>query len=64
KEIYSQAGLNTEVLPVTTEEYGLSKAKRPFNSRLDKSKLIENGFKPLPDWKDALNRYLKEIGEL
>lgn len=64
KEIYSQAGLNTEVLPVTTEEYGLSKAKRPFNSRLDKSKLTENGFKPLPDWKDALNRYLKEIGEL
>lgn len=46
------------VQPVTTEEYGVSKAKRPFNSRLDKSKLIENGFQPLPDWKDALRRYL------
>jgi len=46
---------------VTTEEYGLSKAKRPFNSRLDKSKLVENGFEPLPTWQDALGRYLKEI---
>ena len=45
----------------TTEEYGLSKAARPFNSRLDKSKLVENGFKPLPTWQDALSRYLKEI---
>lgn len=63
KEIYRQAGLNTEVIPVTTEEYGLSKAKRPFNSRLDKSKLVEAGFRPLPDWKDALHRYLIEIGE-
>ncbi|MCC8013603.1 MAG: dTDP-4-dehydrorhamnose reductase [Eubacterium sp.] len=61
KEIYRQAGYKTEVIPVTTEEYGLSKAKRPFNSRLDKSKLIENGFKPLPSWQDALSRYLKEI---
>lgn len=50
------------VVPVTTEEYGLSKAARPFNSRLDKSKLAENGFTPLPDWRDALARYLKEIG--
>lgn len=49
------------VLPVTTEEYGVSKAKRPFNSRLDKSKLTENGFQPLPTWQDALSRYLKEI---
>jgi len=49
------------VKPVTTKEYGVSKAKRPFNSRLDKSKLQENGFEPLPDWKDALRRYLKEI---
>lgn len=64
KEIYHQAGMNTKVLPVSTAEYGLSKAKRPFNSRLDKSKLLEYGFKPLPDWKDALNRYLREIGEL
>ena len=64
KEIYRQAGMSTEVMPVTTAEYGLSKAARPFNSRLDKSKLIASGFKPLPDWKDALNRYLIEIGEI
>ena len=59
-EIFRQAGRNTKVIPVTTEEYGLSKAARPFNSRLDKSKLVENGFAPLPDWQDALSRYLKE----
>ena len=62
KEIYRQAGLETKVLPVSTIEYGLSKAKRPFNSRLDKSKLSDNGFQRLPDWKDALSRYLKELG--
>ena len=60
-EIYKQAGLATKVLPVTTEEYGLSKAARPFNSRLDKRKLVEAGFEPLPTWQDALERYLKEI---
>lgn len=60
-EIYRQAGYDTKVVPVTTEEYGLSKASRPFNSRLDKSKLKENGFEPLPTWRDALNRYLEEI---
>ncbi len=60
-EIYRQAGMSSRVIPVTTAEYGLSKAKRPFNSRLDKSKLAENGFKPLPTWQDALSRYLKEI---
>ena len=60
-EIFRQAGYETKVVPVTTEEYGLSKAARPFNSRLDKSKLVENGFKPLPTWQDALERYLKEI---
>lgn len=60
-EIYKQAGYATRVLPVTTAEYGLSKAARPFNSRLDKSKLAENGFQPLPAWQDALQRYLKEI---
>lgn len=49
------------VNPVTTEEYGVSKAARPYNSRLDKSKLTENGFELLPTWQDALNRYLKEI---
>lgn len=59
-EIYRQAGLDTKVVPVTTEEYGLSVAARPFNSRLDRSKLVEAGFKPLPDWKDAVSRYLKE----
>ena len=63
KEIYRLAGLDTKVLPVTTAEYGLSKAARPFNSRLDKSKLVENGFTPLPTWQDALSRYLKEIKE-
>lgn len=61
KEIYRQAGMNVTVYPVTTEEYGLSKAKRPFNSRLDKSKLVEAGFTPLPTWQDALARYLKEL---
>lgn len=60
-EIYKQAGLSTKVTPVTTAEYGVSKAARPFNSRLDKSKLTENGFQPLPTWQDALSRYLKEI---
>lgn len=60
KEIYKQYGLDTKVIPVTTEEYGLSKAKRPFNSRLDKSKLTEKGFTPLPTWQDALRRYLEE----
>ena len=68
KEIFRQAVeqghteyAKVEVKPVTTAEYGASKAKRPFNSRLDKSKLVENGFKPLPTWQDALGRYLKEI---
>ena len=70
KEIFRQAvelGLaeyseeRVQVVPVTTEEYGVSKAARPFNSRLDKSKLIKNGFEPLPSWKDALGRYLKEL---
>ena len=60
KEIYRQYGLDTMVIPVTTEEYGLSKAARPFNSRLDKSKLKEAGFTPLPLWQDALRRYLEE----
>ena len=61
KEIYRQAGLDTEVIPVTTEEYGLSKAARPFNSRLDKSKLVEAGFRPLPTWQDAVARYLAAL---
>ena len=60
-EIFRQAGYDTKVQPVTTEEYGLSKAARPFNSRLDKSKLVQAGFAPLPVWQDALERYLKEI---
>ena len=64
REIYRQAGLKTEVIPVTTAEYGLSRAARPFNSRLDKSKLVENGFTPLPDWRDALERYLRQEGVL
>lgn len=70
REIFRQAALlgheeylpeNLKLIPVTTEEYGLSKARRPFNSRLDKSKLAENGFSPLPDWRDAVSRYLKEL---
>lgn len=60
-EIFRQAGYSTNVNPVTTEEYGISKAKRPFNSRLDKTKLVENGFTPLPDWQDALKRYLETV---
>ena len=60
-EIFQQAGINIKVTPVTTAEYGVSKAARPFNSRLDKSKLTEQGFELLPTWQDALSRYLKEI---
>lgn len=59
-EFYKQYGLTTNVIPVTTAEYGLSKAARPFNSRLNKAKLVESGFVPLPDWKDAVKRYLAE----
>lgn len=59
-EFYKQYGLKTKVIPVTTAEYGLSVAARPFNSRLSKSKLVEAGFKPLPTWQDAVRRYLKE----
>lgn len=63
RAIFRAAGMNVNVLPVTTAEYGESKAKRPFNSRLDKSKLTDNGFQPLPDWQDALERYMsKTIG--
>lgn len=62
-EIFRQAGYETEVIPVTTAEYGQSKAARPFNSRLDKGKLKKAGFTPLPDWRDALSRYLREIQE-
>lgn len=59
--IFKAAGMSVTVQPVTTAEYGESKAKRPFNSRLDKSKLKENGFQPMPDWQNALERYLKEL---
>ncbi len=61
-EIFRQAGnTRVQVIPVTTAEYGVSKAARPFNSRLDKRKLTDNGFVPLPDWHDALRRFLQEI---
>lgn len=60
-EIYRQLGFKTRIIPVTTEEYGAVKAARPLNSRLDKSKLKRNGFDPLPDWKEALSRYLEEL---
>ena len=56
--IFKAAGMHVNVLPVTTAEYGESKAKRPFNSRLDKSKLTDTGFQPLPDWQNALERYI------
>ena len=62
RECYAQAGLNTEVIPVTTAEYGLSRAARPFNSRLDTGKLRKAGFEPLPGWRDAVSRYLREAG--
>ena len=55
--------MNVDVEAVTTEQYGLSKAARPSNSRLEKKKLVDNGFELLPDWKDALARYIKEIKE-
>ena len=60
-EIFRQAQKRVKVVPVSTKEYGASKAARPFNSRLDKTKLSQNGFITLPDWKDALSRYIKEI---
>lgn len=58
-EIFEKAGKSVEVVPVSTEEYGLSRAKRPLNSRLSRAKLVESGFVPLPDWRDALERYLQ-----
>ena len=61
-EIFSQCGRKTKVVPVSTVEYGQSRAERPYNSRLDKSKLIQAGFDLLPDWRDALTRYLQETG--
>lgn len=70
KEIFRQAAAlghseyaadRLTVAPVTTAEYGASKAARPFNSRLDKKKLTENGFTPLPTWQDAVSRYLQEL---
>ena len=61
KEIFRQAGMGVNVIPVTTAEYGLSKAARPYNSRLDKRKLTENGFEPLPAWQDAVRRYLRAL---
>ena len=61
EEIFRQSNKDVKVNRVTTEEYGVSIAKRPFNSRLNKNKLLDNGFKPLPDWKDALKRYLQQI---
>ena len=59
-EIFKQAGMNVSVAPVSSDEYP-AKAKRPSNSRMDKSKLTANGFTLLPTWQDALSRYLKEI---
>ena len=63
-EIFRQTGMNVNVLPVTTEEYGISDAARPFNSRLDKSKLADKGFNLLEDWRNALKHFLKELDYL
>ena len=62
-EIFRQAGIDIEVEPVNSAQYA-AKAKRPENSRMNKQKLVDNGFEPLPDWKDALKRYLKNLEEL
>ncbi len=62
-EIFRQAGMNVKVIPVTTAEYGLSKAARPYNSRLDRRRLVERGFEPLPDWRDAVRRYIPLVEE-
>ena len=62
-EIFRMAGKTMTVTPVTTEEYG-AKAPRPQNSRLSKDKLTENGFKRLPHWQSALERYLTQLGEM
>ena len=61
EEIFRRAGMNVTVIPVTTEEYGLSKANRPFNSRMDKQCLVQHGFEPLPDWRDALSRFFDQL---
>ena len=63
REIFKQAGIEMKLEAVSTEEYGISKAARPFNSRLDKAKLADNGFKPLPTWQDALGRYLEVLND-
>ena len=63
-EIFRQADMNVNVVPVTTAEYGLSKAARPYNSRLDKRRLVERGFKPLPDWRDAVRRYIPLVNDV
>lgn len=59
-EIFRQAGMNVDVEPVSSAQYA-AKAKRPENSRMNKQKLVDNGFEPLPDWKDALRRYLGTV---
>ena len=59
-EIMRQAKKDTVIHPIPTSEYP-SRAARPLNSRMSKDKLEAEGFSRLPDWKDALARYLKEI---
>ena len=60
-KIFELSKMNVNLIPVTTEEYGVTKAKRPYNSRMDKTALLQNGFKLLPSWEDALERYLELI---
>ena len=63
REIFRQAGMDeVKVTPVSSEAFA-AKAKRPANSRMSKEKLTENGFKRLPDWQDALRRFLRAINE-
>lgn len=62
-EIFKQAGLSVKVNPLTTEQYP-TPAKRPKYSVLSKAELEKQGFTPLPDWKEALHAYLKEIEEI
>lgn len=65
EEIYKDAKMDTVVKRVSTEEYekiaGKTVAKRPFNSRLDKSKLVSEGFEPLPEWRDAVKRFIEAL---
>ena len=59
-EIMRQAGKSTVIHPIPSSEYP-TRATRQLNSRMSKDKLEKNGFSRLPNWKDALARYLQEL---